>query len=49
MLFGHSHGNLKGIEGKTMDCGFDNNKEFRPYSYQEIKEIMSKKEIIIIV
>ncbi len=45
MLFGHSHGNLKNIEGKTMDCGFDTNGEFKPYSYQEIKEIMSNKEI----
>ena len=28
-----------------MDCGFDTNGEFKPYSYQEIKEIMSNKEI----
>lgn len=46
MLFGHSHGNLKNVEGKSMDVGFDTRKEFRPYSYQEIKEIMSNKEII---
>lgn len=43
MLFGHSHGNLKGVEGKSMDVGFDTN-DLKPYSYQEIKRIMSKKE-----
>ena len=46
MLFGHSHGNLREIVGKTIDCGFDTHGEFRPYSYQEIKEIMTDKEII---
>ncbi len=46
MLFGHSHGNLKDVEGKTMDCGFDTHTEFRPYSYQEIKEIMKNKETV---
>lgn len=45
-LFGHSHGCLKNIEGKTMDCGFDTHKEFRPYSYQEIKDILSLKDFI---
>lgn len=46
MLFGHSHNNLKCTQGKTMDVGFDTRKEFKPYSYQEIEEIMSKKELI---
>lgn len=46
MLFGHSHGNLKDTVGKTMDVGFDTNMEFKPYSFQEIKEIMNNKELI---
>lgn len=46
MLFGHSHNNLQGVEGKSMDVGFDTRKEFKPYSYQEIKKIMTTKEII---
>lgn len=45
MLFGHSHGSLTEVSGKTMDVGFDTNKEFRPYSYQEIKDIMEDKEV----
>jgi calcineurin-like phosphoesterase family protein len=31
--------------GKTMDVGVDTHPEFRPYSFDEISEIMSKKEI----
>ena len=46
MLFGHSHGNLKEIQGKTMDVGFDTREEFKPYSYQEILNIMESKQII---
>jgi calcineurin-like phosphoesterase family protein len=45
MLFGHSHGNLKEIEGKTMDVGFDTN-NLKPYSYQDIKGIMNTKQIV---
>ena len=45
MLYGHSHGNLPDIGGKTMDVGVDTHTEFKPYSYQEIKEIMSKREL----
>lgn len=45
MLFGHSHGNLKGAEGKTVDVGFDTN-NLKPYSYQDIKDIMSTKQIV---
>lgn len=46
MLFGHSHGNLKDVLGKTMDVGFDTNEEFKPYNYQEIKESMSTKSLV---
>ena len=46
MLFGHLHGGLNDDEfvksHKTMDVGIDWT-EFRPYSFEEIKEIMSKK------
>lgn len=41
-LFGHSHGRLEGI-GKSMDVGVDTH-NFYPYSFEEIKKIMSKKE-----
>ena len=43
-LFGHSHGKLPPI-GKQLDVGVDTH-NFYPYSFEEIKEIMSKKEII---
>jgi calcineurin-like phosphoesterase family protein len=46
MLFGHSHGNLQGVEGKSMDVGFDTREEFKPYSYEEIKSIMNNKETV---
>jgi calcineurin-like phosphoesterase family protein len=45
MLFGHSHGSLEGVVGKSIDVGFDTHKEFRPYSFQELKEIMANKEV----
>jgi calcineurin-like phosphoesterase family protein len=41
-LFGHSHGKLKGV-GKQMDVGVDTH-NFYPYSFEEIREIMKKKE-----
>ena len=44
MLYGHSHGNLPDIGGKTMDVGFDTHFDFRPYSYQEIKYLLKDKE-----
>jgi hypothetical protein len=31
--------------GKTMDVGIDTHSEFRPYSFDEIYEIMSKRNI----
>jgi calcineurin-like phosphoesterase family protein len=47
-LFGHSHGSLKDVKGKSMDVGFDTHKEFRPYSYEEIKELLKDKEFEVI-
>lgn len=44
MLFGHSHGSLKNVGGKTMDVGFDTHLEFRPYNYFEIKELLKDRE-----
>lgn len=32
---------------KTMDVGFDCHPEFRPFSYNEIKEIMSKRKVFL--
>jgi calcineurin-like phosphoesterase family protein len=48
MLFGHSHGSLKNVQGKTMDVGFDTHPEFRPYNYFEIKELLNYKEYEVI-
>jgi len=41
-LFGHSHGLLKTV-GKQLDVGVDTN-NFYPYSFEDIKKIMDKKE-----
>ena|ERR1035437_7524737 len=41
-LYGHSHGKLEGV-GKSMDVGVDTH-EYYPYSFEEIKKIMSTKE-----
>lgn len=46
-IFGHSHGNLKFDLGKAMDVGIDTHPEFRPYHFDEIKEILDKKEVIL--
>lgn len=46
MLYGHSHGNLHSEyydNQLTMDIGIDCHPDFRPFSFQEIKEIMSKR------
>lgn len=44
-LFGHTHGNLKSNPGLSMDVGIDTNPNQEPYSYYEIKKIMSAKQI----
>ena len=49
-LFGHSHGGLDDKPwGKSMDCGIDSAKrilgEYRPFSIEEIIDIMDKREI----
>lgn len=49
-LYGHSHGSLEYEQyGKSMDVGIDTAfsrfGEYRPYSFEEIKEIMDKREI----
>ena len=49
-LFGHSHGSLKdyvvnGHVQRCMDVGIDYHKEFRPFSFSEIKQIMSKRKV----
>lgn len=45
-LYGHSHSNLEGI-GKQMDVGFDTREDFKPYSFEEINEIMDNRKLII--
>ena len=46
-LFGHTHlsHEHKIAYGKSMDCGIDGHKEFRPYKLNEINEIMNKQPI----
>jgi len=41
-LYGHSHGTLPPI-GKAWDVGVDNN-NFMPLSFEQVEEIMSKRE-----
>lgn len=50
MLFGHSHDNLEHLpHGKSMDVGVPSAYrilgEYRPFSFDEIKEIMDAREI----
>lgn len=48
MLYGHSHGRLETQKPyhnlKTMDVGIDTHPKFRPYTGEEIHEIMKQKE-----
>lgn len=50
-LFGHSHDSIKGI-GKSMDVGIDVAKrllgEYKPFSIEEIINIMDKKEVVFL-
>ena len=47
-LFGHSHDSLEGDWGRSMDCGVDSAYkilgEYRPFSFDEIHRILSKRE-----
>ena len=48
-LYGHSHSKLEHIEiGRSMDCGIDNAYkiigEYRPFSFDEINKILSKRD-----
>lgn len=50
-LHGHCHGSLNNPEyykRKVMDVGVDCHPEFRPFAFEEIKEIMDAKETRII-
>ena len=46
-LYGHLHGNTHHptflMNGYSMDVGVDCHPEFRPFSFEEIKQFMSKK------
>lgn len=49
-LYGHSHSSLEKSQwGKSMDVGIDNAKkllgEYRPFSIEEVIQLMSKREI----
>lgn len=53
MLYGHSHSTLEGTSyGKSMDVGIDNAfkvlGEYRPFSFQEIRTIMNKREALVV-
>lgn len=45
-ISGHEHNNLKDYPGLSMDIGIDTRPTLDPYSYYEIKDIMSKKQIL---
>ena len=45
MLYGHSHGALPALTNNSMDVGMDTRKEFKPYSYNEIKNIFKDHSI----
>jgi calcineurin-like phosphoesterase family protein len=45
-LYGHSHGNYQEV-GLSMDVGVDTHPEFRPYSFDEIKEFIEKRKLIL--
>lgn len=45
MLYGHSHGNLPDIGGKTIDVGVDCH-NYRPISLGEVDKIMDGREIV---
>jgi calcineurin-like phosphoesterase family protein len=47
-LFGHCHSNYKDVKGKSMDVGIDCHPEFKPFSYWEIKELLDKKEQVVV-
>jgi len=48
-LYGHQHNlpqnRFSNGNGRTMDCGLDGHPEFRPYHYNEIIELLKKREI----
>ncbi len=45
MLYGHSHGNLPDIGGKTMDVGVDCH-GYKPISLDEVAEFMAGREFV---
>jgi calcineurin-like phosphoesterase family protein len=45
-LYGHSHGTINNEYGKSIDVGVDTHPEFRPYSFDEIKKILDRREIL---
>ena len=52
-LYGHSHSSLEHIEwGKSMDVGVDNAfrlfGQYRPFSMEEVTEILDKRPILFI-
>ena len=51
-LYGHSHNSIDNNWGKSMDCGVDAAREilgaYRPFSLQEIIDIMDKREIKVL-
>jgi calcineurin-like phosphoesterase family protein len=51
-LYGHSHNSIDNTWGKSMDCGVDTAYEllgaYRPFSLEEIVNIMDKREIKIL-
>lgn len=47
-LYGHSHNTIDNTYGRSMDVGVDAHPEFRPFHYDEIKQIMDKRETLFV-
>lgn len=51
-LTGHCHNSMKGEYGKSLDIGvdtvFEMFGEYRPFSFEEIRKIMNKREIMVV-
>lgn len=48
-LFGHVHANFGTVRGKSLNVGIDNrpNGDMMPWSWQEVKEFMADKPLIV--
>lgn len=45
-LYGHSHNSFQN-EGLSMDVGVDCHPKFRPFSFEEVKEFIKKRKVLL--